>query len=179
MELKFKTKIEKVNNNYKEEKKDLIKKELNSEKELKSKNILVLEDKLKRLLKLNLFEQAEEIKKNLEKERNIFNKEKELVKIKINEIKINNLERRKKKNMDKIMMNYHKEKNDLEILFNKEKNELFQKFKNQLNDFEMFKDKKTKNYKYNNSDYLFNQSFKHQKINKKLEDEEESLEDYP
>jgi hypothetical protein len=83
--------------------------------------------------------------------------------------------------MNKIKLNYNREKNDLEIVFNKEKNELFQKFKNQLNGFKMFKNKNQKNnkkkYILNNSEYLLNQSFNKDKLNKKLEDDEDSIVD--
>ena len=126
----------------KEDKKEIYKNNSKKDKELINKNILILEDKLKKLLKMKLFNEAEIIKKEIENEKN---------------------------------------KWLLEIVFNKEKNELFQKFKNQLNDFKMFKNKNQKNnkkkYILNNSEYLLNKSFNKDKLNKKLEDDEDSIVD--
>lgn len=179
LDLNYKNKIEKTNNKHDNEKKELNQKNLKKEQKLINKKIIILEDKLKKLYKLKLFKEAEKIRSELEIEKRRLNIQKNMDKIKINKIENNNLNIKQNKRVNKIKMDYDKQKNDLEISFNKEKNELFKKFKNQLNDFEMFK-----NYKYtsnktkiNNKDYLFNKSFNKDKLDKKVEDEEESIED--
>ena len=179
LDLNYKNKIEKTNNKHDNEKKELNQKNLKKEQKLINKKIIILEDKLKKLCKLKLFKEAEKIRSELEIEKRRLNIQKNMDKIKINKIENNNLNIKQNKRVNKIKMDYDKQKNDLEISFNKEKNELFKKFKNQLNDFEMFK-----NYKYtsnktkiNNKDYLFNKSFNKDKLDKKVEDEEESIED--
>lgn len=179
LDLNYKNKIEKTNNKHDNEKKELNQKNLKKEQKLINKKIIILEGKLKKLYKLKLFKEAEKIRSELEIEKRRLNIQKNMDKIKINKIENNNLNIKQNKRVNKIKMDYDKQKNDLEISFNKEKNELFKKFKNQLNDFEMFK-----NYKYtsnktkiNNKDYLFNKSFNKDKLDKKVEDEEESIED--
>jgi hypothetical protein len=182
LELNYQKKMEITNNKYNNEKKEFNDRNLKKEQKLINKKIVILEDKFKKLCKMKLFEEAEKIRIEIENEKKLLNNQKKLEKIKINKIRNNNFNNRQNKRVNKINLNYNRQKNDLEISFNKEKNELFQKFKNQLNDFEMFKNKNNKyldnKYLVNNNDYLFNQSFDKDKLGKKLEDEEESIEDY-
>ena len=182
LELNYQKKIEITNNKYNNEKKEFNNRNLKKEQKLINKKIVILEDKFKKLCKMKLFKEAEKIRIEIENEKKLLNNQKKLEKIKINKIRNNNLNNKQIKRVNKINLNYNRQKNDLEISFNKEKNELFQKFKNQLNDFEMFKNKNNKyldnKYLVNNNDYLFNQSFDKDKLGKKLEDEEESIEDY-
>ena len=182
LELNYQKKMEITKNKYNNEKKEFNDRNLKKEQKLINKKIVILEDKFKKLCKMKLFEEAEKIRIEIENEKKLLNNQKKLEKIKINKIRNNNFNNRQNKRVNKINLNYNRQKNDLEISFNKEKNELFQKFKNQLNDFEMFKNKNNKyldnKYLVNNNDYLFNQSFDKDKLGKKLEDEEESIEDY-
>ena len=182
LELNYQKKMEIINNKYNNEKKEFNDRNLKKEQKLINKKIVILEDKFKKLCKMKLFKEAEKIRIEIENEKKLLNNQKKLEKIKINKIRNNNLNNKQNKRVNKINLNYNRQKNDLEISFNKEKNELFQKFKNQLNDFEMFKNKNNKyldnKYLVNNNDYLFNQSFDKDKLGKKLEDEEESIEDY-
>jgi hypothetical protein len=182
LELNYQKKMEIINNKYNNEKKEFNDRNLKKEQKLINKKIVILEDKFKKLCKMKLFKEAEKIRIEIENEKKLLNNQKKLEKIKINKIRNNNLNNKQIKRVNKINLNYNRQKNDLEISFNKEKNELFQKFKNQLNDFEMFKNKNNKyldnKYLVNNNDYLFNQSFDKDKLGKKLEDEEESIEDY-
>ena len=182
LELNYQKKMEITKNKYNNEKKEFNDRNLKKEQKLINKKIVILEDKFKKLCKMKLFEEAEKIRIEIENEKKLLNNQKKLEKIKINKIRNNNLNNKQIKRVNKINLNYNRQKNDLEISFNKEKNELFQKFKNQLNDFEMFKNKNNKyldnKYLVNNNDYLFNQSFDKDKLGKKLEDEEESIEDY-
>ena len=181
LELNYRKKIEITNKKYNNEKKEL-NNNLKKEQKLINEKIVVLEDKLKKLCKMKLFEEAEKIRIEIENEKALLNNQKKLEKIKMNKIGNNNLNNRQNKRINKIKLNYNRKKNDLEISFNKEKNELFQKFKNQLNDFKMFKNKNNKylgnKYLANNNDNLFNKSFNKDKLCKKLEDEEISIEDY-
>ena len=181
LELNYRKKIEITNKKYNNEKKEL-NNNLKKEQKLINEKIVVLEDKLKKLCKMKLFEEAEKIRIEIENEKALLNNQKKLEKIKMNKIGNNNLNNRQNKRINKIKLNYNRKKNDLEISFNKEKNELFQKFKNQLNDFKMFKNKNNKylgnKYIVNNNDNLFNKSFNKDKLCKKLEDEEISIEDY-
>lgn len=182
LELNYQKKIEITHNKYNNEKKEFNDRNLKKEQKLINKKIVVLEDKFKKLCKMKLFKEAEKIRIEIENEKTLLNNQKKLEKIKINKIRNNNLNNRQNKRVNKIKLNYNKQKNDLEISFNKEKNELFQKFKNQLNDFEMFKNKNNKyldnKYLVNKNDFLFNKSFDKDNLGKKLEDEEESIEDY-
>ena len=182
LELNYQKKMEITKNKYNNEKKEFNDRNLKKEQKLINKKIVILEDKFKKLCKMKLFKEAEKIRIEIENEKKLLNNQKKLEKIKINKIRNNNLNNKQIKRVNKINLNYNRQKNDLEISFNKEKNELFQKFKNQLNDFEMFKNKNNKyldnKYLVNNNDYLFNQSFDKDKLGKKLEDEEESIEDY-
>ena len=128
---------------------------------------------------MKLFKEAEKAKIELENEKNILKNQKKVELIKTNNLEINNLNNKQIKRINKIKLDYNKQKNDLEIKFNKEKNELFNKFKNQLNDFKMFKNKNIKtmtsqNY-VNNADNILNNSFNKEKLDKRLEDEEESI----
>ena len=181
LELNYRKKIEITNKKYNNEKKEL-NNNLKKEKKLINEKIVILEDKLKKLCKMKLFEEAEKIRIEIENEKALLNNQKKLEKIKMNKIGNNNLNNRQNKRINKIKLNYNRKKNDLEISFNKEKNELFQKFKNQLNDFKMFKNKNNKylgnKYIVNNNDNLFNKSFNKDRLGKKLEDEEISIEDY-
>ena len=181
LELNYRKKIEITNKKYNNEKKEL-NNNLKKEKKLINEKIVILEDKLKKLCKMKLFEEAEKIRIEIENEKALLNNQKKLEKIKMNKIGNNNLNNRQNKRINKIKLNYNRKKNDLEISFNKEKNELFQKFKNQLNDFKMFKNKNNKylgnKYLANNNDNLFNKSFNKDRLGKKLEDEEISIEDY-
>ena len=181
LELNYQKKIEITNKKYNNEKKEL-NNNLKKEQKLINEKIVVLEDKLKKLCKMKLFEEAEKIRIEIENEKALLNNQKKLEKIKMNKIGNNNLNNRQNKRINKIKLNYNRKKNNLEISFNKEKNELFQKFKNQLNDFKMFKNKNNKylgnKYLANNNDNLFNKSFNKDKLCKKLEDEEISIEDY-
>ena len=139
LELKYQNILEKSKKMHDAEYKTLTEKNSkNNNKQLNSKKLLILEDKMKRLIKMKLLKSAEKIKKEI-------NIEKDKLKLKyqneqniINKIKINNLKKIQNKKKNKILLNYNKEKNDLEISLNKEKNELFKRFKNQLNEFEMF-----------------------------------------
>ena len=182
LELNYQKKMEITKNKYNNEKKEFNDRNLKKEQKLINKKIVILEDKFKKLCKMKLFVEAEKIRIEIENEKKLLNNQKKSEKIKINKIRNNNFNNRQNKRVNKINLNYNRQKNDLEISFNKEKNELFQKFKNQLNDFEMFKNKNNKyldnKYLVNNNDYLFNQSFDKDKLGKKLEDEEESIEDY-
>lgn len=181
LELNYKNKIDITNNKHNNEKNEMNKKMIKKEKKLINKKIVILEDKLKKLHKMKLFKEAEKIKIDLEKERKILNNKNNLEIIKNIKLEKNNLNNKHNKRIHTIKLNYNKQKNDLEISFNKEKNELFHKFKNQLTNFEMFKNKNIKltnnKNKVNNGDYLFNKSFNKNILDKKLEDEEESLED--
>ena len=181
LELNYRKKIEITNKKYNNEKKEL-NNNLKKEKKLINEKIVILEDKLKKLCKMKLFEEAEKIRIEIENEKALLNNQKKLEIIKMNKIGNNNLNNRQNKRINKIKLNYNRKKNNLEISFNKEKNELFQKFKNQLNDFKMFKNKNNKylgnKYLANNNDNLFNKSFNKDKLCKKLEDEEISIEDY-
>lgn len=129
---------------------------------------------------MKLFKEAEKAKIELENEKNILKNQKKVDLIKSYKMEINNLNNKQIKRINKIKLDYNKQKNDLEIQFNKEKNELFNKFKNQLNDFKMFKNKKStkkmtrQNY-LNNADNILNNSFDKEKLDKRLEDEEESI----
>lgn len=179
LELNYNIKIDNANKKHNDEKIEINEKSLKNEEKLINKKILILEDKLKKLSKMKLFKEAEKIKIELENEKNILKNKKKVEKIKINKIEINNLNNKQNKRINKIKLDYNKHKNDLELHFNKEKNELFNKFKNQLNDFKMFKNKNIKkkmsqNYVYN-VDNILNKSFNKEKIDKKLEDEEESI----
>ena len=179
LELKYQNKIEITKKNKIEEKKSIKKINSKNNNKLINKKILILEDKKKKILKMRLYNKAEEIKNEIEKEKILLNKQKEKEKKKIDIIKINNLKKRQNKKMDEILLKYNKEKNDLEITFNKERNELIQKFKIQLNEFEMFKKKDNKKNKKIyipiNSNNTFNESFDKNIISKKLEDDEESI----
>ena len=181
LELNYKNKIDITNNKHNNAKKEMNKKMIKKEKKLINKKIVILEDKLKKLHKMKLFKEAEKIKIDLEKERKILNNKNNLEIIKNIKFDKNNLNNKHNKRINTIKLNYNKQKNDLEISFNKEKNELFHKFKNQLTNFEMFKNKNIKlnnnKNKVNNEYYLFNKSFNKNILDKKLEDEEESLED--
>ena len=181
IDLKYKNKIEEIKKKFNEEKKEIKNSASKNEIQLINKKLLVLKDKMKRMLKMGLFNDAEGIKKEIEIENNKLIKRKQDEKIKQSKIKINNLKNKQNKKINEILLNCDKEKNDLKITFNKEKNELIQKFKKQLIDFEMFKKKEIKNNKkkfiINHSDNLFNKSFDKNDITKKLEDEEESLAD--
>ena len=182
LELNYQKKMEITNNKYNNEKKEFNDRNLKKEQKLINKKIVILEDKFKKLCKMKLFEEAEKIRIEIENEKALLNNQKKLEKIKMNKIGNNNLNNRQNKRINKIKLNYNRKKNDLEISFNKEKNELFQKFKNQLNDFKMFKNKNNKylgnKYIVNNNDNLFNKSFNKDRLGKKLEDEEISIEDY-
>ena len=131
---------------------------------------------------MKLFNKAEKVKLEIEYEKNILIKQRNLIKIEINKLEIYNLNKKQNKRMNIIRFEYNKKRNELELLFNKEKNKLFQKFKNQLNDFEMFKFRKKQNKKKkyigNNEDYFFNKSINKEILDKKIEDEEVSIEDY-
>ena len=78
-------------------------------------------------------------------------------------------------------MRYDKEKNDLEIKFHKEKNELLNRFKNQLIQCKNINNRNKKydniNYLYNSNQYKekFNKSFDKKYLNKKLEEDEDSI----
>lgn len=181
LELNYQNIIEIAKKKNSVERKEIRKNNLKKENKLVNKKILILEDKLKKLFKLKLFKEAGKIKLELENEKNILKKKISLEKIKMNKLEINNLNNKQNKKMNNIKLKYNKKRNDLELLFNKEKKELLQKFKNQLNDFEMFKNRKNQNkknkYIINNGDYLFNISFDKEILDKKIEDEEESLKD--
>ena len=179
MEINCNIKIENANKKHNEEKKVKIEKSLKNEEKLKNTKILLLENKLGKLCKMKLFKEAEKIKLELEIEKNILKNKKKAEKIKLNKIELINLSNKQNKRINKIKLDYKKQKNDLELQFNKEKNELFNKFKNQLNNFKMFKNKNIKKkisqYYVNNHDNILNKSFNKEKLDKKLEDEEESI----
>lgn len=181
IDLKYQNKIEMIKQKYNEEQKEIKSNISIKEIQLINKKLLVLKDKFKVMLKMELFNEAERIKKEIEIENNKLIKRKQNEKIKQNKIKLNNLANKQNKKINEILLKCDKEKNDLKITFNKEKDELIKKFKNQLIDFEMFKKKEIKNnkkkYIINHSDNLFNNSFDKNNITKRLEDDEESLAD--
>ena len=150
---------------------------LTSNKTIKNKKILILEKNLSVCLKLNLYEKIEEIKEEIKKEKikllnqkNNFNEK----------LQLNNLNQKQKRKMDKILMNYAKEKNDLEIKFKNEKYQLLNKFKNQINNFENYHQKNPRyekiKYLYNNNfNKNINESFDSKILNTKIDDEESNI----
>ena len=179
LEINYNIKIENANKKHNDEKQEINEKSLKNEEKMVNKKILLLEDKMQKLTKMKLFKEAEKIKTELENEKKLLKSKKKVEKIKTNKIEINNLSNKQNKRINKITLDYNKQKSELEIQFNKEKNELFNKFKNQLNDFKMFKNKNIKkkmSHNYVNSvDNILNKSFNKEKLDKKLEDEEESI----
>ena len=179
LEINYNIKIENANKKHNDEKQEINEKSLKNEDKMVNKKILLLEDKMQKLTKMKLFKEAEKIKIELENEKKLLKNKKKVEKIKTNKIEINNLSNKQNKRINKITLDYNKQKSELEIQFNKEKNELFNKFKNQLNDFKMFKNKNIKkkmSHNYANSvDNILNKSFNKEKLDKKLEDEEESI----
>ena len=179
LEINYNIKIENANKKHNDEKQEINEKSLKNEDKMVNKKILLLEDKMQKLTKMKLFKEAEKIKTELENEKKLLKNKKKVEKIKINKIEINKLTNKQNKRINKITLDYNKQKSELEIQFNKEKNELFNKFKNQLNDFKMFKNKNIKkkmSHNYVNSvDNILNNSFNKEKLDKKLEDEEESI----
>ena len=181
LDFKFKNKIAKMKDCNKREIQILKKNNSIANQNVKNKKLLIFEKNLSIYLKLNLNENKDEIKEEIKKEKNklidIINQ-----KNKLNEkLKINNLNKKQKRKMDKILMNYTKEKNDLEIKFQKEKYQLLNKFKNQINNFENYNNKNKRyekiKYLYNNNNYNknLNESFDAKILNKKLDEEESDL----
>ena len=180
LDFKFKNKIAKMKDYNKREIQILKKNNSIAKQKIKNKKLLIFEKNLSIYLKLNLNENKDEIKEDIKKEKNklidIINQ-----KNKLNEkMKINNLNKKQKRKMDKILMNYTKEKNDLEIKFQKEKYQLLNKFKNQINNFENYnnKNKRYEKIKYlynNNYNKNLNESFDAKILNKKLDEEESDL----
>ena len=181
LDFKFKNKIAKMKDSNKREIQILKKNNSIAKQNIKNKKLLIFEKNLSIYLKLNLNENKDEIKEEIKKEKNklidIINQ-----KNKLNEkLKINNLNKKQKRKMDKILMNYTKEKNDLEIKFQKEKYQLLNKFKNQINNFENYNNKNKRyekiKYLYNNNNYNknLNESFDAKILNKKLDEEESDL----
>ena len=177
---KFENKIAQIKDYNKREIRTLKKRRLINNNDIKNKKILNLEKKLSVYLKLNLYEKIDEIKEEIKKEKNklinIFNQ-----KNKFNEkLQLNNLNQKQKRKMDKILMNFTKEKNHLEIKFKEEKYQLLNKFKNQINNFENYHQKnkryeKINYFYYNNFNKNLNESFDAKILNKKLDDEESNI----
>ena len=168
LELKNKKEIDNINNN------NLIK-----SKNIKNKQILILEEKKKYLIKLNLYNKAEMINHEINQEKNKLVNEKLKEDLKNKKLKLININIKQNQKKNLILMHYDKEKNHLEMKFQKEKNELLNKFKNQLIQYKNINNMNKKyediNYLYNNN-YReeFNKSFDKKNLDKK-EEEDESI----
>jgi hypothetical protein len=181
IDFKYKTLIDITKKNDNKELQNIKEKNIIREEKYKNKNILWLEKKIKICLKLNQYIKAEKAYKEIKNEKGKLINEKKIEKEKTIKIKLNNLKIKQSKKMNKMILNYEKEKNELEIKYQKEKYELFQKFKNELLSLKEIHTKKRKiekNYLYNNNNNLdnkFNQSFDEIIMNKKIEEDEETI----
>ena len=180
LDFKYETKIEQIEKNNKKEIVDINNNNLIKNKSIKNKEILILEEKKKYCIKLNLYNKAEITNNEIKQEKNKLLKEQLKEDLKNKKLKINNLKIKQNKRKNIILMHYDKEKNDLEIKYQKEKNELLNKFKNQII---QYKNINNKNQKYEDIKYLsnsnykekFNKSFDKKNLDKKVEEDESSI----
>ena len=165
IDLKYQNKLKTIKNIHNQEMKKLYDDSKNNKEIFINKQILLLKNKLNTTLKLKKYAEAEEIAEELKNE----NKK---LKDKINKenlinmlLKEKNLKLKQEKKINEIISRYNKEKNETQNKFIKEKGEIEQKFKNQLKDFEMFKNKEYLKFKKNllNMDNKNVKSIKNQK----------------
>ena len=190
IDLKYQNKFETIKNIHNQEIIKLYEDFKKNKEKYTNKQILLLQNKLKAVLKLNKYDEAEEIMEELKKEKERLINEKNQKNKKNLLLKEKNLKIKHGKKINEIILMYNKEKNDIQKKFNKEKEETELKFKNQLKDFEMFKNKQSqkiikdsvnkniktiKNKKC--SDYSknqqFNKSFDIDKLNEKTSSDSE------
>lgn len=182
LDFKYKNKIAQAKDKNKIEIQNLNRNNNNTINNKHSKNskILNLEKNISLSKKLKLYEKEKECLEEIKKEKNKLTNNLIEEKKNTEKLKLNNLNKKQNKKIDIIMMNYIKDKNELEIKFQKDKNELLNKFKNQLEQFKTFKNKNEKyekiKYLYNN-DYTnkLNKSFDAKILDKKLEEDENDI----
>ena len=180
LDFKYKTKIEQLQQKNKKEIDNINNNELIKNKNKKNKEILILEEKRKNLIKMNLYNKAEMTNDEIKKEKIKLVNQKLKENIKNKKLKINNIKTKQNKKKNIILMHYDKEKNHLEMKFQKEKNELLNKFKNQII---QYKNINNRNQKYEDIKYLysdnyrekFNKSFDKKNLDKKVEEYESTI----
>ena len=180
LDFKYKTKIEQLQQKNKKEIDNINNNELIKNKNKKNKEILILEEKRKNLIKMNLYNKAEMTNDEIKKEKIKLVNQKLKENLKNKKLKINNIKTKQNKKKNIILMLYDKDKNHLEMKFQKEKNELLNKFKNQII---QYKNINNRNRKYEDIKYLysdnyrekFNKSFDKKNLNKKVEEDESTI----